>query len=60
MSVTLKKTTTTKLTVKGASVVNGEFMVDDNVYDFNDLLDKFENCKFDIAFTEKTEEEPEI
>lgn len=57
MSVTMKKTTTTKLVVKGASVEDGQLMVDKEEYDFQDLLDKFEGCDFDVTFTEKTEEE---
>ena len=62
MAFTLKETTKRDLKIKGVSVANNIIYVDGEMVDLVDILAKSfgENVIFDLAGTEKTEEELEI
>lgn len=56
-NVDIKRTTTTQVKVKKATVSNGKLFVDGDEYDLYELLNKyFEGCIFDISVVEKDEE----
>lgn len=56
-NIDIKRTTTTQVKVKKATVSDGVLYVDGEEYNLYDLLSKyFDGCIFDIAIVEKDEE----
>lgn len=59
--LTLKKSTTTKMTVKKASVNEGTLIIDGEDVDFMKVLtDNFDGCIFDISVAQKTDEDLDV
>lgn len=59
--ITLKKSTTTKMNVKKATIADGKMVVDGEVVDLMKIIgDNFENCIFDIAINEKVDEDMDV
>ena len=55
--ITLKKTETLKMTIKGVTLVNGKFYVEGEERDLSSILSAFTCKDFEIGVTEKVEEE---
>lgn len=57
-NVDIKKTTTTQMKIKKATINDGKFYIDGEEINLLALLSStFEDCVFDVAVTEKTVEE---
>lgn len=58
--IDVKKTTTTQMKIKKATVSDGTFYVDGEAKDLPQLLsDTFGDCVFEVSITEKTVETEE-
>ena len=56
--IDIKKTTTTQMKIKKATISDGKFYVDGEEHNLLELLsDTFEDSIFDVTVTEKTEVE---
>lgn len=59
--ISLKKSTTTKLTIKKATIADGKVYVDGEEIDLMKIIDShFADCIFDLSLSEKSDEDIEI